>query len=237
MKLGGILFFRMNSTRLPGKPLFKISNDTVISVVVNRVKKIKALEHFCIATSVENSDDPIEEEANKIGIDVVRGSLNDVMKRAIKAAEIFGYTDFIRLCGDRPFLDPNYYQELILIHKRLKNDLTTNIFPRTVPPGLSGEIINVKTLKSIIPKIKDKKDKEHLTQYFYNNPEEFKICNLDQTNKFIPINYNLTLDTMNDFKKIVWIYENLKKKDFFDIEKIMKLNIKWKNTNDNTWNT
>ena len=68
----------MNSRRLPGKPLFKISKDTVISVVVNRVKKIKALEHFCIATSVENSDDPIEEEANKIGIDVVRGSLNDI---------------------------------------------------------------------------------------------------------------------------------------------------------------
>ena len=42
---------------------------------------------------------------------------------------------------------------------------------------------------------------------------------------------------MNDYKKIVWIYENLKKKDFFDTEKIMKLNIKWKNTNDNTWNT
>lgn len=231
MRIGGILFFRMNSKRLPGKPLFKILNNTILSVIVERVKKIEALEHFCIATSFETSDDPIAEEANRIGIEIFRGSLNNVLERAIQASETYNYSDFLRICGDRPFLDPKYYQELILTHKKLKNDLTTNIFPRTVPPGLSGEVINVGTLKGIKSKVYDKDETEHLTKHFYNNPWNFKIYNLSQKNNFIPINQNLTLDTANDYKKITWIYKNLNIEDYYNTEKIMKLNIEWKKIN------
>lgn len=237
MKIGAIVFSRMNSSRLPGKALLKLSDGTVLSEIIERVKKIDYLDHFCIATSNNESDDPILHEGRRIGVDVFRGSLENVLDRGIKASDFFGYTDFLRICGDRPLLDPMYYQELILAHKKLKNDLTTNIFPRTVPPGLSGEIIKIGALKGFESKVKDKRDKENLTQYFYKNPKIFKIHNVNQNNKSIPINYNLTLDTINDYKKIIWIYENLKSEDKYNTKKIMGLNIKWEKTNGNTWNT
>lgn len=228
MRVGGIIFFRMNSKRLPGKPLLKLSSGiTILETIIDRVKKIKQLDHFCVATSNETSDDLIFEKALNIGIDVYRGSLDDVMSRSIGASTFYGYTDFLRICGDRPFLDPFLYDEIILAHKANKNDLTTNIFPRTVPPGLTGEIINVQALKEIAEKISNKKDKEHLTNYFYSKKHKYIIQNINQSRVSIPVQYNLTLDNKKDLQKVIWIDENLNPKDRFNIEKIMSLNIKW----------
>ena len=230
MKVGGIIFFRMNSKRLPGKALLKLpSGSTVLETIIDRVEKINQLDHFCVATSTESSDDPIFEKAQKKGVEVYRGSLNDVMDRSIGASTYYGYTDFLRICGDRPFLDPILYEELIHIHKANKNDLTTNIFPRTVPPGLSGEIINVQILKEIAQKTIDKKDKEHLTNYFYKKNHNYRIQNVNQSNIGLPIEYDLTLDDNNDLQKIIWIQENINPQDRFNLKKIMSLNIKWIN--------
>ena len=36
MKIGAIIFFRMNSSRLPGKPLLKFADKTLIEIIQNR---------------------------------------------------------------------------------------------------------------------------------------------------------------------------------------------------------
>ena len=218
----------MSSKRLPGKALLELSQgSTILESIIERVQKINLLDHFCVATSKETSDDPIFEKAKEIGIDVYRGSLNDLISRSIGASTYYGYTDFLRICGDRPFLDPFLYDELIHIHKANKNHLTTNIFPRTVPPGLSGEVVNVKALEEISHKITRKKDKEHLTNFFYTNNHEYCIQNVNQSNIAYPIEFNLTLDNSEDLKKIIWIKENLNPQDRFNTSEIMSLNIKW----------
>lgn len=223
----------MSSKRLPGKALLKLSQgSTILESIIERVQKINLLDHFCVATSKEISDDPIFEKAKEIGIDVYRGSLNDLISRSIGASNYYGYTDFLRICGDRPFLDPFLYDELIHIHKANKNHLTTNIFPRTVPPGLSGEVVNVKALEEISHKITRKKDKEHLTNYFYTKNHSYSIQNVNQSNIELPIEYPLTLDDNKDLQKIIWIQENINPHDKFNQKKIMDLNIKWiKNIN------
>ena len=48
----------------------------------------------------------------------------------------YKYDSFIRICGDRPFFDIDIYDEMITTHRFKKNELTTNIFPRSVPPVL-----------------------------------------------------------------------------------------------------
>ena len=224
----------MNSKRLPGKALLKLPTGiNVLETIIERVKKIDQLDHFCVATSAETSDDPIFKNAQNKGIEVFRGSLSDVMNRSIGASNYYGYTDFLRICGDRPFLDPYLYEQLILIHRASKNDLTTNIFPRTVPPGLSGEIINVQALKEIAEKTVNRKDREHLTNFFYSNNHNYTIQNVNQSNAKLPIEYKLTLDDKKDLKKIIWIQKNLKTKDKFNLKEIMSLNIKWINNNKN----
>ena len=58
----------------------------------------------------------------------------------------------VRVCGDRPFIDPNSYKIMIEQHIKNKNDLTTNIFPRTVPQGLSCEVVSTRSLEKILDK-------------------------------------------------------------------------------------
>ena len=99
-----------------------------------------------------------------------RGSLDDVAKRAFDASKYYNYSSFLRVCADRPFLDPSIYDEMLKIHNENNYDITTNIFPRTVPPGLTGEIINVNAFERLIRSTKDAKDREHVTRYFYHNP-------------------------------------------------------------------
>ena len=52
----------------------------------------------------------------------------DVAGRAIDTAEHFKYDHFIRICGDRPFLDYSIYDIMISTHLKNKNDLTTIFF-------------------------------------------------------------------------------------------------------------
>ena len=42
---------------------------------------------------------------------------------------------------DRPFFDPKLISKLIKVHNDLEVDLVTTMFPRSYPPGLTGEVI------------------------------------------------------------------------------------------------
>tara|TARA_B110000046_G_C12822468_1_gene326013 strand:- start:9 stop:719 length:711 start_codon:yes stop_codon:yes gene_type:complete len=228
--IGAIIFSRMTSTRLPEKAQRNVGSKTLLEIVIERTKKIKGIDHICVATSTDLSDDKIVSISEKNGIPVYRGSLNNVIQRAIESSLKFSYSDFLRICGDRPFLDPKMYDELLVNHNNNNNDLTTNILPRRVPGGLSGEVIRVKTLQQIKLKISNKSEKEHITKYFYENQKEFLIQNVDQSHKVIPIDYKLTIDDLDDYQKTIWIYDNLNQKDHYDTQKIMNLNIEWTNS-------
>ena len=68
---------------------------------------------------------------------------------------------------------------MISTHLKNKNDLTTNIFPRTVPPGLTGEVISTTSLKKMYSMSLNNEDKEHVTRYYYKNPSQFSILNME----------------------------------------------------------
>ena len=65
--------------------MIDISGMTLLERVIARTKKIKNIEHFCIATSINKEDDEIASFAlNQISL--YRGSLNNVISRAVEAA-------------------------------------------------------------------------------------------------------------------------------------------------------
>ena len=230
--IGGIIFTRMNSTRLPGKALKMIDGITLLQRVIDASKKIKNINHLCIATSLSHEDDKIEAFANDLGIDVFRGSEEDVIDRALQASKKFGYKYFARICGDRPFINSKIYDELLSSHKTSDADITTNIFPRSVPFGLSAEIINVKSLDSVNDLIINNSDKEHITKFFYDNHNNFKINLVNHKNIFLKnISTRVVLDNEDDLRKIGWIIEkhkeqkiHLSSKSIIDIANKWELN-------------
>ena len=68
MKVIAIIQARMNSARLPGKVLMPLVNKPVLTHIVERLSYCKLVENILIATSHEDSDDPIAEycENNKL---------------------------------------------------------------------------------------------------------------------------------------------------------------------------
>ena len=79
-------------------------------------KQVKLIDHVCIATSKCKEDDAIASFAASQGISLFRGSLNDVLSRAVNASIEYKYDNVLRVCGDRPFLDGSMYSKMIKIH-------------------------------------------------------------------------------------------------------------------------
>ena len=99
----------------------------------------------------------------------------------------------------------------ILSKKEKKYDIITNIFPRTFPNGQSVEVIKTSILKKY-SKHFSKLDKEHVTNYFYDNSNKFLIKNFRFNGKNKKI--KLSVDTKKDLKDILKRFNKKKFKNY-----------------------
>ena len=233
MKVGAIIFSRMDSKRLPGKALVNIGDKPMLGRVIDRAKCIKGIDKIIVATTFRKIDDEIANFSKENGVDVFRGNVEDVATRAINACNKFHIEKFARICGDRPFFDPKLISILIKMHNNFDVDLVTTMFPRTYPPGLTGEVIKVIALKNAMSYNNDSENREHLTRYFYQNSSKFIIKNY-VPDKLLDIeNIKLVVDNINDLNKAKWIVFKLGKKNdnCNNIEKVIQLEKQWKKIN------
>jgi spore coat polysaccharide biosynthesis protein SpsF (cytidylyltransferase family) len=106
---------------------------------------------------------------------------------------------FVRVCGDSPMLD----QKLIDQGVKLFNgeyDLVTNTLPRSYPVGQSVEVIRTSTFEKVYEKMSRPDHFEHVTKYFYENSDEFRIKNFSNDKDLS--SYRLVVDTPEDLKRI-----------------------------------
>lgn len=206
---GIIIFSRMDSNRLPGKALLDISGRPMIGRVIDRSKCIKGADHVIVATSSREIDDPIASFAEAENVSVFRGSADDVGERALGACDKFGLTKFARICGDRPFFSPSVISHLISIHNEPNIDISTTMFPRTYPPGLTGEVLSTSALRKAMLETNEVTDHEHITAYFYKHPNKFTICNLDSPDYLDLDGLSLVVDTESDLERARWIASRL----------------------------
>ena len=222
--LGAIIFSRFDSSRLYGKALKDIEGRPLLGRVIDRTKLIKGINKIIIATSSREIDDKISNFAQSEGIETYRGSCDDVYERALKTCDKFNLDFFARICGDRPFLDFELISKAIKIYQKINLDLVTSMFPRTYPPGLTTEIISKDLLRNFDKKIINRLDREHLTTYFYENPEGIKIKNLENPNYESIKNIKLVVDTVEDLKKARWIAKHKKSTGSFkEMDSIISL--------------
>ena len=192
-----IIQARTSSKRFKNKVLIKIYNKSLINHVFDKTRKSKKLKKIVVATSKNKSDDKLVKHLKALQIPYFRGDLHNVAKRMLDLASKKKAKYFLRISGDSPLLDYKIINKAIDIQKKTKTkyDLITNIFPRTFPKGQSIEIIKTLTLKRYIHDF-SKNEKEHVTKFFYNNPEKFKIKNFK--NKMKKKIFVQTIDTKKD---------------------------------------
>lgn len=194
----------MSSHRFPGKMLYNVQNKPILEYVIERVMHSKKIKTIILATSIEKSDDPIVRYALGKGIDVYRGSLNNVALRFFKAIDTHPCDAFVRICGDRPLLDQALIDHAIDLFMSDSYNLVTNVFPPTFPIGETVEVIDTKTYMTAYPLFTENEEKEHVTKYFYNNYREFSINNFTLKNNKSNIQFAIDNPTDIDiFSKIV----------------------------------
>ena len=171
-----IVLGRMSSSRLPGKVLQDLIDRPLLAYPIERLRHLECVGAVVVATSTDSSDDPIEDFCSRTGVTCFRGDLDNVARRTLDAAQSVDAEWFFRANADSPFLAVELYESAI--RQRSNADLVSNVFPRVLPPGASVELIRTEALAGCIDEFSPS-DEEHVTQYFYRNPEKCRIVSLD----------------------------------------------------------
>ena len=199
---------RMNSSRLPKKVLYQIKGKPLLKYLIARLSGTIERK-LCIATSKHTEDDEIKNLCFRENVSFFRGPLKDVSKRMLNAANHFEADAFVRICGDSPLIDPKIVNRAISIYQSGDYDLVTNTFPRSFPVGQSVEVIRTGTFEKAYEKMSEPEHFEHVTTYYYEHPDEFRIRNF--ANERDLSNYRLVVDTPEDLKRIEEIIVSMTK--------------------------
>ena len=199
-----IIQARMGSRRFPKKTIAKLGSFMVLEWIFKRLKSCKKVKHIILATTTKSEDDILCKIADKNQILCFRGSEKDVLGRYIDAANFFSIDKIIRVCADRPFVDPKLIDDLAMNFDINRNHLIYNHRSdknNFWPIGFGGEIVTLNTLKKIYSYNLNDEFKEHVTLFLYDNPDYEVKCMHNNYN--ITIKERFDLDTLSDYKKLL----------------------------------
>jgi len=207
-KTAAIIQARMGSTRLPGKVMKNLKAKPVLWHVIERVKQAENIDEIIIATTTHERDKIIFEKAKEWGVKAYRGSEEDVLERYYEAANNYETDTIVRITSDDPLVDPFIVDNLIGCFNDKEYSLVTNSSEekRTFPIGLDVEIFSFNVLKEAYNNAAEKYQREHVTPYIYENfrNDIYIYHNADDYSDF-----RWTLDTIEDYKFMKEIYNNL----------------------------
>ena len=195
----------MGSTRLPGKVLMFFNGETLLDHILYRVRLLNNKTKIIIATTNNERDDLIESWCLKRKLTCFRGEDTNVLKRYYMCAKKYNLKQIVRLTADNPLVDAEEVDNLINFHITNKYDYS-NSFGQ-LPYGVGSEIFTLDALqKSFIFADKDH-HKEHVNEYIFENPSNFKIGNLKISSYKCAPNFSLTVDTVKDYQKVNKVFK------------------------------
>lgn len=200
---------RMTSTRLPGKVLKEVLGKSLLEYQIERLKRAKEADELIIATTINDTDQPVVELCNKLNINYYRGSEEDVLSRYYEAAMKYQADIVVRVTADCPIIDPRVVDSIIRYFKdnQDKYDYVSNTLERTYPRGMDTEVFPIHVLKEAQLNALDPSEREHVTPYIYWRPHKYRLGVIryaqDQSK------HRWTIDQIEDFLLINNIIKEL----------------------------
>lgn len=203
-----IIAARTGSRRLPGKALLPLMSVPVICLLIRRLKTSKLAEKIVFATTQLPEDDLLAETVKKEGIEVFRGSTDDVLNRYVEAALSFDAEYAVRVTGDCPFVDGS---TLDIVLERCREigsfDLVTT--KPAYPHGIDYEVYRKNLLAEIYHLELTAEDREHILNYVYRNEDIFKIVRLEPPVELKSEKTIFLLDTPEDYQRMKTLVEGV----------------------------
>lgn len=203
-KVIAVIQARTGSTRYPGKVLRLLAGKPLIEHIIIRLQQVAEIDQIVLAIPDLESENALANIAEKLNIPLVRGSEEDVLARFIQAGDSLKAENLLRICGDSPFTDLSLIRSLITQHLKSGADYTFS--PDTIPLGTGAELARLSALKKIAGISRQTVHREHVTTYFHENPQSFKIAHVPAPDYLKNKTYRLTIDTEEDFRLIEEVY-------------------------------
>jgi spore coat polysaccharide biosynthesis protein SpsF len=214
---------RMGSTRLPGKVLKPIGGRPMFSYQIERLRRVKHARLIVVATTTNDSDEPIVEFCAAEGVPCTRGSENDVLSRYCEAAHRYDAHAIVRVTSDCPLIDPELIDEAIVMFTGPgRPDYVSNMIEPSWPYGMAVEVISRAALDEANRESREAAEREHVTPFIYWRPQRYRIASLTTTPNLS--HHRWTVDTPEDFELIRHILEALyKRKPDFSMTDVLSL--------------
>lgn len=212
---------RMSSSRLPGKILADLGGLPMICFMIERVKRAKSIDKIAVVTSTDASDDVLVQVLREFGVAVIRGPLDDVLKRYMLGAEALNAHNIIRLTGDCPLIDPAIIDLVVALHSAEKADYSSNIDPPGFADGMDSECFTRALLDKANRDAQKQPHREHVTLWMREAAQGISRVNL------APIanasHLRLTVDYEDDLYLVRDVVSRLGDKcDYFDILRLFQ---------------
>ncbi len=207
MKTVIIVQARMTSTRLPGKVIKTILDKPLLELQIERLKRIKSADEIVIATTINDTDQPIVDLCERLSVTYFRGLEDDVLARYYGAAIAHQADVVVRITADCPVIDPAVCDEVI---SYFLNHYTQYDYIRLekCPRGLDTEVLSFKVLAECFKEATQGPEREHVTPFVYiSNPERYRIKYMNFPEDLSQ--HRWTVDTAEDFQLIKHIIEEL----------------------------
>lgn len=206
MNFGIIIQARLSSQRLPNKVIKPILKDrSILDILILRLRMITPNFPIVIATGDSEKNNELLSYASQRDILFFSGSEDDVLDRFIRCARRFKFQQVLRVCADNPFLDYKLAENIISVSQKSNYDYvgySVNNKPAILSHyGFFSEVVHGAALAKAHLETVSEADKEHVTPYIYNHPEEFSIRMEEAPSAIInKENIRLTVDTEIDFQ-------------------------------------
>jgi spore coat polysaccharide biosynthesis protein SpsF len=204
MQISAIIQCRYGSTRFPGKALAPLGDDTVLGHVIERAKKIKGIQNVIVATGDPSLNFLIMKEADDHHVDVYTYDDEDnVLARLLLCAIHYRADYVLRICGDSPFLDVGWAEELIKEQENEEDYISHYFRGDSVPTvqrygwGCQSELVKTSALFNAHYSHLSAQYREHPTMYIYTHPAKYKI-------KKVPMQHvptTCSIDTEDDLRR------------------------------------
>jgi spore coat polysaccharide biosynthesis protein SpsF len=179
------------------------------------------LHDVMVAATDSAADDAIMSECERQGVCCFRGSEDDVLDRYYQAAQGCDADAIVRITSDCPLIDPGLVDEAVSVFWDQRADYASNTIVHTYPRGLDTEVFSRAALECAWAGAAKSYEREHVTPYFYEHPELFRIASIcwpvDRSH------LRWTLDTAEDLELIRKIYSRFGNRDTFGWQEALAL--------------
>lgn len=200
-----IIQARMGSSRLPGKVCKTILGRPMLEYEINRLRTCRNIDSIVLATSALAQDTPVAQLGEALGIEVFRGSEDDVLDRYFHAASRSKADPIVRITGDCPLIDPAICDQTIEAFQGNKADYVCT--SESIAEGLDCEVFSYDALTKAWTNAALKSEREHVTLYIRNHPELFNC--FEYKGERDDSAYRVTVDEPEDFEVVTAILKAL----------------------------